>query len=95
MLVCINFGQYRHRVPLAATVVLVAIVLSAPASVNDDFVKVADARAEERSVGVPISKTRPSNARHLSRNQKYFASYRRRFCTYLGCRGHHLLGIGF
>ena len=88
-------SQIGRKVPLVSAIMLLACVQSAPASANDNLVKVADAVGEQRAVVVPVSHEPSSLARQLGRNRRSVANARPRYCTYLGCRGYHLLGIGF
>ena len=88
-------SQIGRKVPLVSAIMLLACVQSAPASANDNLTKVADAVGVQRAVVVPVSHEPSSHARQLGRNRRSVANARPRYCTYLGCRGYHLLGIGF
>ena len=89
------FAQHGREVSLVLAIMLLAFVNSVPASANDNLVKVAGAVGEQRAVVVPVSHEPSSHARQLGRNRRSVANARPRYCTYVGCRGYHLLGIGF
>ena len=44
---------------------------------------------------LPVAQAPASNTHQLPTGRSYLATSQSRYCTYLGCKGYHLFGIGF